>query len=99
MNVKNINVENSIFTSTTGADLRESDGVKFNNVIINAKSGPMIKLYNTKNVTLNKVSSTKAEADILKVDGKTTSNVILQNTGFKKENVQSSVSDGVLIFK
>jgi polygalacturonase len=99
MNLKNIRVENSTFTATSGAEIRESDGVMINNVIINVQSGPGVNLYNVKNISLNKVSSTKAGNAILKVDGKTTANVILQNTGFKKENIQSSVGDGVLIFK
>jgi polygalacturonase len=99
MNLKNISVENSTFTTTGGADLRESDGLKIENVIINVKSGPIVKLYNVKNLNLNKVSSTKANADVLKVDGKTTTNISLQNTGFKKENIQSSVGEGILIFK
>jgi hypothetical protein len=49
MNLKNISVENSIFKAAGGADLRESDGINMENVIIDVKSGPIVKLYNVKN--------------------------------------------------
>ena len=99
MNLKNINVANSTFATTGGVDIRESDEVKLNNVILNVSSGPAVKLYNVRNVSLNKVSSTKNEENILKVDGKTSSNIVLQNTGFKKENIQSSVGEGIILLK
>jgi len=99
MNLKNISVENSIFTATGGAEIRESDGITLNNVIISAQSGPAIMLYNAKNVSMNKVSSANKENNILKVDGVTSTNISLQNSGFSKENIQSTVKDGVIIFK
>jgi len=99
LNLSNINVENSVFTTTLGAELNESDGVKLNNVVINIKSGPTVKLYNTKNVSLTKITSNQSQNIILKVDGKNSNNILLQNTGFSKENVQNSAGDGVVIFK
>jgi len=99
MNLKNILVENSTFTSTTGAEIRESDGINLINVVINVQSGPAIMLYNAKNISLNKVTTTSKENNALKVDGVTSTNISLQNTGFNKGNTQSTVREGVIIFK
>lgn len=96
MNVQNINVSNSAFTTTNGVELNESDGVKINNVIVNPAQGPIVKLYNVKNVVLDKVSSSSPEKDLIKVDGKTTSNILIKNSAIKKENIQSSVAEGLI---
>ncbi len=49
MNITNINVENAIITSEFGAELSESDGIKFNNVTIIPQKGSALKLNNVKN--------------------------------------------------
>ncbi len=49
MNITNINVENAMITSQEGAELSESDGIKFSNVTIIPKKGPALKLNNVKN--------------------------------------------------
>jgi polygalacturonase len=49
MNITNINVENAIITSQIGAELSESDGIKFTNVTIVPQKGPALKLNNVKN--------------------------------------------------
>jgi polygalacturonase len=99
MNLQNINVSNSTFTTTSGADLRESNGVKLSNLVINVKSGPTVHLHNVKNAVLEKVTSAKTNGAILKASGKNSSNIEIKNSGFTKENMNSTVGDGVLIFK
>ena len=49
MNITNINVENSEFSSLLGAELSESDGVKFKNVKIVQQKGERLILNNVKN--------------------------------------------------
>jgi polygalacturonase len=49
MNISNIVVENSSFTTQQGALLSESEGIQFTNVRINPSEGPAVKLNNVKN--------------------------------------------------
>ena len=49
MNITNINVENSLFEATYGAELSESDGVTFKNVKVIAKQGEPLVMRNVKN--------------------------------------------------
>jgi polygalacturonase len=49
MNITNINVENAIFSARFGAELSESDGVKFKNIEIIQQEGERLVLRNVKN--------------------------------------------------
>ncbi len=49
MNITNINVENAIIEARSGAELSESDGIRFKNVTVIPKKGPALKLNNVKN--------------------------------------------------
>ena len=49
MNISNIVVENSSFTTYRGAELSESGDIRFDNVQINPTEGPALKLHNVKN--------------------------------------------------
>jgi len=49
MNILNIVVENSSFTTRLGAQLSESTGVRFSNVFISPEQGPALMLNNVKN--------------------------------------------------
>ena len=69
MNIKNINVENTIITSQYGAVLCESDGVKFKNVHIIQQNGPALTLQNVKNFDLKDFTYPDNMPEVVKVVG------------------------------
>jgi polygalacturonase len=91
MNVLNVNLENMTISSESGAVLSETDGVTMKNIVINAKKGTMLSMYNVKNATIDNVSSSKPENDIVKIDGGTSKDISIRNMNLKKENLQSNI--------
>lgn len=77
MNISNIVVENSFFTTQEGAVLSESDGVQFTNVRINPSEGPAIKLNNVKNFKSKGLSYPETLKQAFEVTGDKTKNIQL----------------------
>lgn len=97
MNVKNVVVENSSFEAKEGAILAQSDEVKLQNLVIDAKQGPMVQLTNTKNVVLDNVKSAKSGNELLKVDGVGSKNISFKNMNVKPENLKSTAPAGTIV--
>ncbi|MDD3321053.1 MAG: glycoside hydrolase family 28 protein [Paludibacter sp.] len=89
MNIKNINVENVNITSSLGAELCESDGIKFRNIHINSESEPALKLYNVKNFDLSGFSFPDKMKDVVIIGGSENKNINLPNT-LQKESISYS---------
>lgn len=69
MNITNINVENGFFTCRNGAELRESDGIKFKNITVIPDQGAALKLYNIKNFDLKEFNFPKDINEAVNVSG------------------------------
>lgn len=69
MNITNINVENGFFTCKNGAELRESDGIKFKNITVIPDQGPALKLYNVKDFDLKEFNYPKDIKEAVNVSG------------------------------
>jgi polygalacturonase len=96
MNIQNIKLENISITAQSGATLCESDGISIKNTVINVEKGPMMNLFNVKNVTLDAVGSGKPDNNTVKIEGTNTKNIQLKNCNFKPE---SNLPKGVIIRK
>ncbi|MDD3320302.1 MAG: glycoside hydrolase family 28 protein [Paludibacter sp.] len=70
MNISNINVENAFITSEFGAELSESDGIKFKNIHIMPSSGPALMLKNVKNFDLSDFYFPETLMQVVKIEGK-----------------------------
>lgn len=79
MNISNINVENAIITSQFGAEVCESDGIKFKNIHIIPQSGPALILRNVKNFELKDFSYPDTLSEVVKIMGKS-QNIQLPNS-------------------
>ena len=62
MNVLNVTVERALMQTTRGIVVNESDGVRLTDVTIQQQTGPAVRLYHTKNVTLDGVKDTDGKA-------------------------------------
>lgn len=92
MNVQNINLEDvTIMNVKHGAELFYSDGINMKNVHIDAAKSPMMRISNVKNVSLDNISSSKPEEDLITVSGKETKNISMKNMKLKKEQVETTV--------
>lgn len=89
MNISNINVENAIISSKTGAELKESNGIKFKNVEIIPEKGPALILYNVQNLTFEDFIYPKTLKEVVYISGDKT----------KKINLPSTIKDSKIIKK
>lgn len=72
MNITNINLENASISSKSGALLSESNGIKFKNISIKAEQGPALTLQNVKNFDLKDFVFPDNQADVVKIEGRST---------------------------
>jgi len=95
MRVENINISNATFLSTRGAAIGEANGLKMTNVVIDAKEGPMITLFNVTNSVLDNVRSLNPANDAIRVGGTFSTNIQLKNMQISPENIDAP--EGVVI--
>jgi len=77
MNISNINLENAVITSKLGAELVESDGVKFKNVTVNPTQGPAFILKNVKNFSATGLKYPAGLQQPFNINGVNTKNITL----------------------
>ncbi len=70
MKVKNIVVENSVFSSKLGAEINQTEGIVFKNVRIDQQQGDMVQISNVENATFENVTNSKGESLGFKTVGK-----------------------------
>jgi polygalacturonase len=86
MNITNIQVENAFITSQTGAELSESEGIRFKNVTIIPKEGPALLLNNVKDMKVDEFSCSDLTT-IVRMTGIQNSNIQLP-ASIKKEKIE-----------
>lgn len=79
MNITNINVENITISSTLGAEISESKGIKFKNINIVPKEGPALILNNVKDFDLTGFTYPNTLKEVVKIKGKDSKNIHLPN--------------------
>jgi polygalacturonase len=90
MNISNINLENAVITSKLGAELVESDGIKFNNVTVMPTEGAAFILKNVKNFSAKDLKYPKGLKQPFEINGVKTKNIILPVTSENKNLVLCS---------
>ena len=90
MNISNINLENAIISADFGAELVESDGVKFNNVNIIPKQGAAFILKNVKNFSATNLKYPVGLKQPFIINGVKTKNIMLPVTSENKNLVLCS---------
>ena len=90
MNISNINLENAVITSKLGAELVESDGVKFTNVTVLPTEGAAFILKNVKNFTAKGLKYPAGLQQPFEINGVKTKNIVLPLTTENKSLVLRS---------
>ena len=90
MNISNINLENAVITSKLGAELVESDGVKFTNVTVLPTEGAAFILKNVKNFTAKDLKYPAGLQQPFEINGVKTKNIVLPLTTENKSLVLRS---------
>jgi len=90
MNISNINLENAVITAKLGAELVESDGVKFTNVTVLPTEGAAFILKNVKNFTAKDLKYPAGLQQPFEINGVKTKNIILPVTSENKSLVLRS---------
>jgi polygalacturonase len=75
MNISNISVEDVIISSTTGAEISESDGLFFKNIRIIPEKGPAFILNNVQNMTIDNPVYPDMPDDIVSISGSKSKNI------------------------
>ena len=88
MNIKNINVDNVVISSTYGVELAESDGVKMSNVKVVVEKGPALQLKNVKNLRIKGFSHSGKTNEGLLVNGARTKKVVIKSATLNSGNTQ-----------
>jgi polygalacturonase len=77
MNISNIVVENSTFTTQKGAELSESAGIRFKNVQLNPIEGPAVNLYNVRNFRAEELHYPEKLKKPVEISGEKSKNIQL----------------------
>jgi len=87
MNISNINLENAVITSQFGAELVETDKVKFTNVNITPIQGPAYILKNVKNFSATELKFPAHMQQPIRISGNKTKNISLHLVNITKNNI------------
>jgi polygalacturonase len=90
MNISNINLENATISARFGAELAESDGVKFTNVNIIPTQGPAYILKNVKNFSATGLGFPEQMQQPVSVTGTKSKNIVLPFSAKNKNLVKIS---------
>jgi len=90
MNISNINLENAVITSKLGAELVESDGVKFKNVTVMPTQGAAFILKNVKNFSAKDLKYPEGLQQPFEINGVKTKNIVLPVSSENKNLVSCS---------
>jgi DNA sulfur modification protein DndE len=93
MNVKNINVDNSVFGAKSGMACIEGDGIKLKNIVFNTQNDVAVNISNSRNLTLDNVQFNGKNKTALNIEGNKTASIRLINSDISK------LSEGVLFGK
>ncbi len=85
MNITNINVENAYISALYGAEIRESNQIKFKNIHILPKSGPALILRNVKEFSLKEFYYPDTLTQVVRIEGNS-SNIQLPDS-IKKDMI------------
>jgi polygalacturonase len=77
MNISNINLENAVITSKLGAELVETDGIRFKNVTVNPAQGAAFILKNVKNFLATELKYPAGLQQPIIIKGVNTKNITL----------------------
>jgi DNA sulfur modification protein DndE len=93
MNVKNINIENSIFGAKTGMACIEGDGIKLKNITFNTQNDVAINISNSRNLTFDNLTFAGKNKTAFNIEGSKTAGIRLLNTDVSK------LAEGILFGK
>lgn len=75
MNVKNINVKNSIFGAKTGMACIEGDGITLQNIVFNTQSEAAINISNSRRLSFNNITFNGVSKTALNMEGSKTASI------------------------
>jgi len=84
MPIRGITLDNVRISAKSGIGCVDAEQIEFKNVTIDTTSGPVIAIKDSRNVTLDKVSTSNAPDTFLKIDGEKTGEVKLANTDLSR---------------
>jgi polygalacturonase len=96
MNIKNIVVEKTSISSRFGAELSESDGIEFRDVVIYPAEGSPLKLNNVKNMVVRSAVNTDNSKATVEIAGSSTKGIVLPQA---TKVMMNGVSENVVSFK
>ncbi|MCP9766268.1 glycosyl hydrolase family 28 protein [Lacihabitans soyangensis] len=86
MNIKDINIKNSNFTSNKGLICIEAENISFENVGIFSKNTTVGQIQNSKNISFNHINFSPKSETLLEISGERNRNITLVNT--QKSNLK-----------
>ena len=94
VSIKNIRLQNSIINAKYGVDAKYAEGFIFENTKINPVKGPVYLLDECANFTIKKAGFNKTENPFIKVNGTSSTNIIIEETDLSKFTIPIDISEG-----
>lgn len=95
MNIKDIYLDNLIIQAKTGLNCTEATGLHLKNVnLITDNTNPVMNIYNSKDITLDKIGFKPGADLLLNISGDKSSDIVLQNTDTDKAKQKVEFSFG-----
>lgn len=84
MPVRNITIKNSKLYTDVGAELTDVADITLDQVTLTCRNNPVVNIENGTNVLLKKLDYPAGVTSLLHVSGKSSKQIVLQNSGVKK---------------
>ncbi len=96
MNIKQIHLNDLVLKTNKGMEAIEADSIYLKNVrLLPADTNPVITLINSKNISLDHVTSDSSMEEYMSITGSASKNIQVKNNSFKNLKDKISLSDQV----
>jgi len=95
MNVQNISLSNSVFSTDTGVELTDASGISLDNVQLSAnEKTPIFLIHNSSGIKVNKLKYDQGAPLVMQVQGEKSKDIRITNTDLKAAKEVLLLKDG-----
>jgi hypothetical protein len=88
MNLKNVIIEDAIIEAVRGMAFFDSDGIQLENVFIKVTKGPVLEIFDTKNLTIEKFTYESTGDKKVIISGSSTSHILFKDVAFTWDQIE-----------
>lgn len=92
MNLSNVSLENAVLETKNGITMIDADGITLKNVQVLAQNGPILTIYNSKNVAVSGLAYDDSAGEVVRLLGEKTEKVTFEQEDFT--NAKQQINSG-----